>query len=65
MVMWRGQLYFQQDIKRVGNKYRIKLFSLNDTLGLILNSIVYYGVLNDKGGRRHTANIVLNLLDGK
>lgn len=65
MVLWRGRLYFRQYIKGKKHKYGIKLYTLSEPHGLILKFLVYCGVLDDLGGKGHTANVVLNLMQDK
>ncbi|KAJ8927090.1 hypothetical protein NQ314_020485 [Rhamnusium bicolor] len=62
MVLWRGRLIFRQYIKNKRHKYGIKLYMLTEPNGIVLNSMVYTGALDDSGEKGHTKKVVLNLL---
>ena len=64
MVLWRDHLLFRQYIKG-RNKYGIKFYTLSDPHGLILKFLVYCGILDDMGGKGHSANVVLKLMERK
>uniref|UniRef100_A0A1B6CKQ2 PiggyBac transposable element-derived protein domain-containing protein n=1 Tax=Clastoptera arizonana TaxID=38151 RepID=A0A1B6CKQ2_9HEMI len=62
MILWHGRLYFRQYIKGKRHKYGLKLYSLCDPHGLILKFFLYWGVLEDFGGKGLVANVVLKLM---
>lgn len=64
MVLWRGRLTFRQYIKNKRHKYGIKLYMLTTPGGIVLNFMVYTGMLDDCGGKGHGEKVVLKLLDG-
>lgn len=65
MILWRGRLKFRQYIKNKKHKYGIKIYTMSDPHGLILKFIVYCGALDDLGGKGHSANVVLKLMQEK
>lgn len=65
MVLWRGRLFFRQYIPGKRHKYGIKLYVLTEPNGLLLNTLVYTGAVEDVGGNSHSANVVLKLMEGK
>ena len=65
MVLWRGRLVFRQYIKNKRHKYGIKLYQLTESSGLVLKTLVYCGSLDSTGGKGHSENVVLHLMEGK
>uniref|UniRef100_A0A1B6DQT5 PiggyBac transposable element-derived protein domain-containing protein n=1 Tax=Clastoptera arizonana TaxID=38151 RepID=A0A1B6DQT5_9HEMI len=65
MVLWRGCLIFRQYIKNKRHKYGVKIYTLTEPNGLVLNCIVYTGKTDDLGGKGHTSKVVLHLMEGK
>lgn len=65
MVLWRGRLLFRQYIKGKRHKYGIKLYSLCEPHGIVLQFCVYSGSLGNLGGKGHATKVVMHLMQGK
>jgi hypothetical protein len=65
MVLWRGRLLFRQFIQNKHHKYGIKLYMLTEPNGIIIKFAVYTGASGDLGGKGHSANVVLHLMEEK
>lgn len=65
MVLWRGRLVFRQYIKNKRHKYGVKIYTLTEPNGLVLNCFVYTGQADELGGKGHTSKVLLHLLEGK
>lgn len=65
MILWRGRLQFRQYIKNKHHKYGIKIYTLCEPNGLVLNTIVYTGKSDELGGKGHTNKILKALMTGR
>lgn len=65
MVLWRGWLLFRQYIKGKRHKYGIKLYSLCEPGGLVVQFAIYSGSQGQLGGKGHATKVVMHLIRGK
>lgn len=62
LVLWRGRLSFRQYIKGKRHKFGIKLYTLSEPEGLVLNFHVYGGKNDVTSGTGHVDKVVLHLM---
>lgn len=62
LVLWRGRLSFRQYIKGKRHKFGIKLYTLSEPEGLVLNFHVYGGKHDITSGVGHVDKVVMYLM---
>lgn len=65
MALWRGRSLFHQNIKGECHKYGIKLYSLCEPNGLVVQIAVHTGNDGELGGKGHAMKVVMHLMKGK
>lgn len=64
-ALWRGRLYFRQNIPRSYHKNALKIYSLCESDGPCVAFTVFSGKDGDLSGKNHASKVVMHLMRGK